>query len=84
MWKVDQKWKCIKLKSVQTLLKIAGLAHKKSYVGIICTNYVKCLPKDKFCQIKVGLNIAQNRLCSRYEIICGHYLCQFMWKVYQK
>ena len=79
MWKVDQKWKCIKLKSVQILLKITGLAHRKSYVVIICANSVKSLPK-----VKIGSNISQNRFCSRYEVLCCHYLCQFMWKVYQK
>ena len=60
-----EKCKCIKLKSVQILLKIAGLAHRKSYVVIICANYVKSLSKEKFCQVKVGSNIAQNRLSSR-------------------
>ena len=57
--------KVIKLKSVQILLKITGLAHRKSYVVIICANAVKSLPKEKFCQVKVGVSIAQNRLCSR-------------------
>ena len=48
--------------AVKTLLKIA---HRKSYVVIVCANYVKSLLKEKFCQVKVGTNIAQNRLCSR-------------------
>ena len=63
MWKVDQKWKCIKLKSVQTLLKIAGLAHKKSYVDIICANSCEKLTKSE--KVEVASNIAQNRLFSR-------------------
>ena len=57
MSKVDQKWRCIKLKSVTTLLKIACLAHRKSYVVIICANSVKSLPKEKLGQVKVGSNI---------------------------
>ena len=28
-WKVDQKWNSVKLKSVQTLLRITHLAHMK-------------------------------------------------------
>ena len=80
MWKVYQKWKCIKLKSVQILLKIAGLTHRKSYVA----NSVKSLPKEKCCQVKVGSNIAQNRLCSWLGVICCHYLYQFIYKIYQK
>ena len=43
MWKVDQKWKCIKLKSVQILLKIPGLAHRKSYVAYVVIKYVAIL-----------------------------------------
>ena len=65
MWKVDQNRNWVKLKSVQTLLRIACLADRKSYVIIICVISVKSLPKEKFCQVKVGSNIAQNRLCSR-------------------
>ena len=84
MWKVDQKWKCIKLKSVQTLLKIACLAHRESYVVIICANSFKSWLQNKVGQVKVGSNIYQNRWFSRYEVICGHYLCQFMWKVDKK
>ena len=69
MWKVDQKRKCIKLKSVQILLKIAGLAHMKSYVVIICVNSCEKLTKSEnvssWSQVEVGSNIAQNRLFSR-------------------
>ena len=43
----------------------SNIAHRKSYVVIICANSVKSLPKEKFCQVKVGSNIVQNRLCSR-------------------
>ena len=32
---------------------------------VICANSVNSLPKEKFGQVKVGSNIAQNRLCSR-------------------
>ena len=38
MSKVDQKRNWIKLKSVQTLLRIACLANRKSYVVIIYAN----------------------------------------------
>ena len=65
MSKVDQKRNWVKLKSVQILLRIACLVDRKSYVVIIFANSVKSLPKEKFCQVKVGLNIAQNLLCSR-------------------
>ena len=36
MAKVDQMQNWVKLKSVQTLLRIACLANRKSYVVIIC------------------------------------------------
>ena len=36
---------------------------------IICANSLKGLPKEKFCQVKVGSNIAQNRLCSRSHML---------------
>ena len=36
---------------------------------------VKILPKVKMYQVEVGSNIAQNRLFSPYEVICGHYMC---------
>ena len=49
--------------SVQILLKIAGLVHRKSYVVIIYAN--SCEKLTKFGQIKIGSNIAQNHLCSR-------------------
>ena len=58
MWKVDQKWKCIKLKSVQILLKITGLAHMKSYVVIIYANSWEKLTKIEMGQVEVGSNIA--------------------------
>ena len=38
MSKVDQKQNWVKLKSVQTLLRITCLANRKSYVVIIYTN----------------------------------------------
>ena len=67
MWKVDQKWKCIKLKSlyvlipskvdqkrnwvklklVRTLISIACLADRKSYVIIICASSCEKLTKSE-------------------------------------
>ena len=111
--KVYQKRNWVKLKSVQTLLRITCLADRKSYVVIICANACENLPKAKLGQVevcsniaqnhwksyvviicansvkslpkvKIGSNIYQNGFCSRYEVICCHYLCQLMWKVYQK
>ena len=32
-------------------------------------------------QAEVGSNIAQNRLFSPYEVICGHYMCQLCQKL---
>ena len=54
MSKVDQKRNWVKLKSVQTLLRIACLANRKSYVVIIyanaCEKLTKCI-KLKSVQI---------------------------------
>ena len=38
MWKVDQKWNWVKLKSIQILLKITSLVSRKSYMLIIYAN----------------------------------------------
>ena len=35
MWKVDQKWKCIKLKSVQILLKSVKILPKVKLIQIL-------------------------------------------------
>ena len=35
MWKVDQKWKCIKLKSVQILLKSVKILPKVKFIQIL-------------------------------------------------
>ena len=35
MWKVDQKWKCIKLKSVQILLKSVKISPKVKFIQIL-------------------------------------------------
>ena len=47
MSKVDQKLNWIKLKSVQTFLRIACLANRKSYVVIIYANACEKLPKSE-------------------------------------
>ena len=65
MSKVDQKRNWVMLKSVQTLLRIACLANRKSYVVIIYVNACESLPKAKLGQVEVGSNIAQNHLFSR-------------------
>ena len=37
-WNVNQKWNWVKFKLVRTLLRITHLAHRKSYLVIICPN----------------------------------------------
>ena len=67
-----------------TLLKVTPLASRKSYLAIIGGGGALFAPIHRLTKSEVGSNIAQNRLFSRYEVICGHYLCQFKWKVDQK
>ena len=75
MSKIDQKRNWVKLESVQTLLRIDGLADRKSYVVIICAPiHVKSIPKVKLCQVEVDSNIAQNHFHSSKEILSAHYL----------
>ena len=45
---------------------------------------MKSWPKEKLGQVEVGSNIAQKHSSSPYEVIYGHYLPQFIWKVDQK
>ena len=47
MSKVDQKRNWVKLKSVQTLLRIACLVNRKSYVVIIYANACEKLTKSE-------------------------------------
>ena len=47
MSKVDQKQNWVKLKSVQTLLRIACLANRQSYVVIIYANSCEQLTKSE-------------------------------------
>ena len=47
MSKIYQKQNWVKLKSVQISLKIAGLAHRKSYVVIIYANLYEKLTKSE-------------------------------------
>ena len=47
MLKVDQKRNWVKLNSVQTLLRIACLANRKSYVVIIYANPCEKLTKSE-------------------------------------
>ena len=67
MSKVDQKRNWIKLKSVQTLLRIACLANRKSYVVIIYANACEKLTTPG--KVGVGSNIAQNSPLEAYVII---------------
>ena len=53
--KVYQNINFVKLKSVRTLLRIACVADRKSYVVIICAS--SC---EKFTKSKIYSNIAQN------------------------
>ena len=55
MSKVDQKRNWVKLKSVQTLLRIACLGDRKSYIVIICSS--SC---EKFTNSEIYSDIAQN------------------------
>ena len=72
MSKVDQKRNWIKLKSVQTLLKIACLANRKSYVVIIYANACENCPKAKLGQVEVGSNICLADRKSYVVIICAN------------
>ena len=45
-WKVDQKWNYVKFKLVRKLLRITHLAHRKSYLVIICPNSQEKLSKS--------------------------------------
>ena len=73
------------MESVQTLLRIICLADRKSYMwSLYVPIHVKSWPKVKSGKVGVGSNIAQNRLFSPYEVICYHYMSQFMSKVDQK
>ena len=47
MSKVDQKQNWVKLKSVQTLLRIAFFANRKSYVIIVYANACEKLIKSE-------------------------------------
>ena len=58
-WKVDQKWNYVKLKSVRTLLRIAHMVHRKSYLVIIWPNLHENL-KVKLGQFGVGSIKSQN------------------------
>ena len=56
---VYQKRNFVKLMSVQTLLRIACVADRKSYVVIICSS--SC---EKFTKSEIYSNIAQNHFHS--------------------
>ena len=64
MSNIDQMQNWVKLKSVWTLLRIACLANRKSYVPI----NVNISPNVKMYQVEVGSNMAQNRLFRPYEV----------------
>ena len=72
--KVYRKRNCVKFKSVRTLLRIACLADRKSYVVIICASSYEKLTKLKLAQVEIDSNIAQNHFHSSQEVISAHYL----------
>ena len=74
MSKVDHKRNWVKLKSVRTLLRIACLADRMSYVVIICASSCEQLTKVKLGQVEIDSNIAQNHFRSFQEVISAHYL----------
>ena len=83
MSKVDQKRNWVKFKSVQTLLRIACLANRKSYVVIMCQFMWKVDQKLNWVKLKsvqALLRIACLADRKSYVVI----MCQFMWKVDQK
>ena len=53
-WKVDKKGNYIKLELIQTLLRMTRLAHRKSYLVIICPNVHAKLTKSGY--VHVGLD----------------------------
>ena len=59
MSKIDQKQNWVKLKSVQTLLRIAFLANRKSYVVIIYAN--SC---EKLTKREIGSSWSRFKHCS--------------------
>ena len=73
MSKVYQKRNFVKLKLVRTLLRIACVADRKSYVVIICAS-----SSEKFTKSEIYSNIAQNHFHSSQEIISAHYLHKFI------
>ena len=52
--------------------------------SLVAPMHMKSIAKVKLCQVEVSSNIAHNHSSSPYEIISGHYLPQFIWKVDQK
>ena len=82
-----KSWPKVKLGKVQVGSNIAQndrithLGHTKSLFAPI---HVKSWLKVKLDQVQVGLNIAQNHSSRAYEVISGHYLLQFTWKVDRK
>ena len=71
--KVYQKRNFVKLKSVRTLLRIACVDDRKSYVVIICAS--SC---EKFTKSEMYSNIAQNHFYSSQEVISAHCLHKFI------
>ena len=59
MSKIDQKRNWVKLESVQTLLRIACVADRKSYVVIICASSCEIYNKSE-----IYSKIAQNHFHS--------------------
>ena len=77
-----KSWPKVKLGQVQVGSNIAQ-NHSSSPWSLFAPIHMKSWPKVKLGKVQVGSNIAQNQSSSPYEVISGHYLPQFTWKVDQ-
>ena len=59
------------------------LAHRKSYLIIICLNSHEMLTKNEIMAREIGSNISQTRSSSLLEVIYNHFWPQFTWKIDQ-
>ena len=80
--KVDQKRNWVKLKSVQTLLRIACSASRKSYVVIMHANACEKLTKVQLGQVEVQTLLRIACLADRksYVVIICVNLCEKLIK----
>ena len=72
--KVDQKRNWVKLKSVRTLLRMACLADRKSYVVIICASS---------CEKMTNSEIGSNWYCSKsLPYFPGSHICSLFTQIH--